>query len=147
MARTIPPRVQVVAPTTGKSLTEQSHKKQTDINYILKEYTKTGLIKHAHTNQGKYDDVSAMDYQDALNVVADVKSMFESLPAATRAEFDHEPKQFLEYVRDPTNLTDMMEKGILSGIDAKDAEGDIIASIDGLVKALTPEQKKEPDPG
>lgn len=145
MTRIVPKRNPVTL-TTGKGLTEQSHKKQTDINYILKEYTKTGLIRHAHSNQGKYDDVSAMDYQAALNVVADVKSMFESLPAETRQEFNHDPKSFLEYVRDPQNMVDMAEKGILSGIDAKDADGDIIASIENLVNVLTPEQKKEPDP-
>ena len=40
---------QIDKPTlgTGKGLTEQSHAKETDINYILKDYVRTGYMKHA----------------------------------------------------------------------------------------------------
>ena len=37
---------------TGETLTEQAHKDQTDMNYILRDYTRTGMIKHANENQG-----------------------------------------------------------------------------------------------
>ena len=84
-------------PLTGfeQTKTEQSHKDQTDMNYILKDYARTGIIKHAHENKGQYDDVSAVDFQTAQNIVADAKSMFESLPALTRKEFGQDVGRFL----------------------------------------------------
>ena len=65
----------------GESKTEQSHKKECDMNYILREYSKTGFIRHSKENEGRYDDVGVQDFQQAMLVVANANSMFESLPA------------------------------------------------------------------
>jgi len=139
MTRTVPPRNPVkteMTEETGKSLTEQSHKKTADINYILKDYQKTGILKHAHKNQGKYDDVSAVSYQQAMDIVADVKSMFEALPALTRAEFDHDPAKFIDFVQQPENGPKIVEMGLAEGIDGKNEEGTMLASMQELIQTL-----------
>lgn len=128
---------------TGKGITEQAHKRQCDMNYILRDYAKTGLIKHAHKNQGRYDDVSSIDFQTAQNIVADAKSMFDALPALTRAEFGHDVSRFLEFARDPDNGTRMQELGITAGIDGIDKDGQLIASMQELVTALRPSESGE----
>lgn len=119
-----------------ESKTEQAHAQQCDINYILKEYQRTGIIRHAHENQGRYDDVSAVDYQHALNVVADTKSMFEALPSNVREEFGHDPARFLDFARNPENGLKMQEMGITPGIDGKTADGNTIIGMDELVAAV-----------
>jgi phage internal scaffolding protein len=104
---------------TGPGKTEQAHKQQCDMNYILRDYQRTGLIKHAVKYEGQYDDVSDVDYQRSMMIVADVKNMFESLPSSERKKFSNDPAKFLNYVQDAANRQDLEERGILSGIDGK----------------------------
>ena len=108
---------------TGKGLTEQSHLEQCDINIILHDYSRTGFMRHAKQNQGRYDDVSAMDFQKSMETVANVKSMFEGLPSEVRKEFGHDPKHFLQYVQDPKNVNELAKRGVLKGNDGIDISG------------------------
>lgn len=137
MQRTVN-RNRVTLENFEETITEQQHKKQTDMNYILKDYARTGLIKHSHQNKGNYDDVSQIDFQTAQNIVADSKSMFESLPAMTRKEFDNDVGQFLQFCRDPENGVKMQEMGITAGIDGLDSQGELIQGMKALVDALKP---------
>lgn len=111
----------VNCPFPGK--TEQAHAKQTDINYILKDYTRTGFIKHANRNEGRYDDVSAVDFQDAMNIIATANSMFENLPSTIRKRFNNNPAEFLDFVQNPDNGPEMEKLGILKGNDGLDISG------------------------
>lgn len=108
---------------TGQGLTEQSHKQECDINYILKDYARTGFMKHANQNAGQYDDVTSVDFQEAMNTVANVKSLFEGLPSGVRAEFGNNPSSFLDYVQNPANSEALAQRGILAGNDGIDISG------------------------
>lgn len=110
---------------TGKGLTEQSHKNQTDINWILADYRKTGLLKHAKDNEGRYDDVSPIDFRQAMETVANANSMFETLPANLRKRFDNKPDKFLEFTQNPDNKNELQKLGILKGNDGIDIKGAI----------------------
>jgi phage internal scaffolding protein len=115
--------------TDMPSATEQSHKDECDINNILHDYTRTGFINHAKQYAGQYDDVSAIDFETAMNTVATTKSLFESLPSAIRQEFNHNPAEFLEFVQDPSNGKELAERGILVGNDGINTEGAYTASM------------------
>ena len=79
-------RVQVDFPEPSR--TKQSFKKECDINEILKQFRRTGVINHVAKHQGFYGDfTSGVTYQGAMQVIAEANSMFESLPAHIRAEF------------------------------------------------------------
>ena len=108
---------------TGEGLTEQSHKDSCDINLILRDYARTGFMRHALNNQGRYDDVTAVDYQEAMITVANVKSLFEGLPSEVRKEFNGDPANFLNYVQDPRNAAVLEQRGILAGNDGIDITG------------------------
>ena len=108
---------------TGKGLTEQSHKNETNINFILKDYKRTGFIKHAKDNQGKYDDISVQDFQEAMFIVSEANNMFQSLPGAVRKDFENNPQRFLEFVQNPANSERMKQLGILKGNDGLDLKG------------------------
>lgn len=123
---TIPRRDRKLCPTinTGPGLTEQSHKDECDINLILEDYTRTGFIRHAKQNEGRYDDVTSVDFEAAMNTVASVKSMFETLPGIIRKEFNHNPSQFLDYVQQPENVLELSKRGILIGNDGISITGE-----------------------
>lgn len=103
-------RVQIT--TFSKSLTEQSHKKACDINTILKNFTRTGMLNHVSKMTGTYGDYAApMDFHAMQTIIANAKSMFESIPSDIRTKFDNDPGKFLEFATDPENREAMLEMG------------------------------------
>lgn len=111
-----------VVTITGPGQTEQAHKKECDMNYILRNYHRTGLITHAKTYEGQYDDVSVQDFQEAMFLVDKAKAMYGELPSNIREQFAG-PQKFLEFVNNPENRPKMQEMGILPGVDGKRADG------------------------
>lgn len=132
---------------TGKGLTEQSHARECDINYILKDYVKTGLIKHAKENQGRYDDVTSADFQNAMFIVAQGKNMFEELPAQIRKSFSNDVSAFLEFAQNPNNGQALEKMGILKGNDGFDMSGaPTLAPTETTVKAAKAEAENTAEP-
>jgi len=108
---------------TGAGLTEQAHARETDINFILKDYQRTGLMRHAKQNQGRYDDVTPLDFAQAMEITANARSMFEELPSSFRRKFSNSPALFLDYVQNPDNKDSLEKMGILIGNDGVDVTG------------------------
>lgn len=131
---------------TGEGLTEQSHKNQTDMNYILKDYAKTGLMKHVKENEGRYDDIDVQDFQEAMFIVTNANNMFEQLPSLIRKRFQNNPIEFMEFVHNPANKAEMQKMGILQGNDGLDAGGNL--SNAPIKDPVIPEPSAtgEPDP-
>ncbi len=86
-----------------EDMTEQSHKQACNVNCIMAKYQKTGVIDHIKIHGPQYMDVPAIDYREAMEIVANSNSMFEELPSRARLHFDNSPEKFLEYVQDPNN--------------------------------------------
>ena len=97
----------------GETMTEESHKEQCDINNILKRFTREEIEQHALNYAPQYGDVTGVDYESALNLVAECKSEFEHLPAETRAYFENDVKNYLEFVGNPANDQEAREMGLL----------------------------------
>lgn len=96
-----------------KSLTEQSHKDSCDIRLIMRKAEKTGVIAHNAKYAGQYGDfVSIPDYHGAQNIVAEAKSMFDTVPARIRAKFDNDPAKFLSYMTNPKHRDAIIELGL-----------------------------------
>lgn len=96
-----------------KSLTKQSFKDECNINNIMAQYQKSGLIEHANEHRGSYDDYcNHTDYHTALSQIAEAQSMFNELPATIRAKFDNSPAQFLAFVHEPDNAPKLVEMGL-----------------------------------
>jgi phage internal scaffolding protein len=108
---------------TGEGITEQCHKKECDMNHILKDYKRTGFIRHAKENQGRYDDISVQDFQDAMFKVAEATNMFNDLPANLRKDFNNNPAEFLGFVQNPDNQEKLQKMGIIRGNDGIDMNG------------------------
>lgn len=96
-----------------EGLTQQCFKKECDINHILAQYQKTGLVHHVNTYQGRYDDVTGdVDFQTALNTLKSAEDCFMSLPSGIRKRFDNNPAEFLSFVTNPDNADEVVELGL-----------------------------------
>lgn len=100
-----------------EQLTEQAHRDTCNINKILADYTRTGLIAHAAKFEGQYDDFPAIDFQQAMVLIKNTETMFNALPAATRKEFGNDPAAFLAFAQDEANAPRLKELGIERGND------------------------------
>ena len=86
------------------TLTEASHGPKTRISNILKQFEQTGLVQHINTHKGIYADYTdAPNYEEAMMQIAEANSMFESVPARIRAEFNNNPGEFIDFMSDPEN--------------------------------------------
>lgn len=101
--------------TCGPSLTEQSHKESCSMQFILKKYAKTGVIEHTNQYQGQYMDLPGeMDLHQAQNIIATANSMFETLPAVIRADFENDAGKFLAFMQEPDNKDQIEAYGLSS---------------------------------
>ena len=100
--------------TEGPSLTKQSMMQECDINFIINKFQKTGVIDHERTYKGDYGEFESIDFHDAMNMVAEAQSMFETVPSSIRKEFDNDPGKFLEFVQNEENKPRMLELGLLA---------------------------------
>lgn len=94
-------------------LTEQHHLEQCSIQHIMARYRKTGLIDHVNNYAGTYGDfANAPTFQEAQNIIADARTMFETVPATIRAEFDNDPTKYIEFMQNPENKQQIEDMGL-----------------------------------
>ena len=116
----LPPKV--VTEGGGELVTKQGHKKECDINNIMKKYYKTGVMSHISRHEGWYGSVPALDYRQALEVIDQADGVFAELPAALRKRFGNDPSEFLAFVEDESNIDEMVELGLAEPLEVP--EGD-----------------------
>jgi phage internal scaffolding protein len=96
-----------------RGMTEQSHKDMCEINNILRQYDRTGLITHVNNavaNYGDYTEVN--EYQDSLNMVIEAQASFDQLPSEIRKKFGNDPGLFFEFATNPENKDELIELGL-----------------------------------
>lgn len=95
------------------SLTRQEFSEECDINVIMAQYEKTGVISHVVSREPLYLDLGDMpDFRTAMDMMAEAEKAFMSLPAKVRREFDNDAREFVEFAQDPANLDKMREYGL-----------------------------------
>lgn len=127
-----------------ESLTQQHHTETVDIHNILKKYKQTGVIQHVAQYKGSYGDfASAPDFQTAQNIIAQADSMFETVPAHIRADFDNDPAKFLEFMQNNENIEAIEEYGFDSShLDPPSV--DEPSDIDNIPPEASPEPVDPP---
>lgn len=112
-----------------KDRTKQSMKDECDVNRIISNYTKTGLLTPVTQDPGIYVDVSEVgDYKSALAQIDLAEGMFNQLPSTIRAKFRNDPAEFLDFASDETNKEEMIGMGLLP--EEQDARGEIVTEAD-----------------
>lgn len=90
---------------TGQGLTEQHHKASVDIHTIMRKFKEQGIFEHTSQHAGTYGDyLNCPDFQQAAQHIAEAESMFESVPAEIRLQFDNHPGKFVSFMTDPDNV-------------------------------------------
>lgn len=122
---------------TGEGRTKQSFKAECDINNILKRFGSTGILPEPNKDRARFLDATGYDYQEAMQTIAQARSLFEELPAETRYRFENDPAKLLDFVHDPANVDESVALGLL----------DADRLPESLRKPPTPAQGATPSPG
>ncbi len=90
--------------------TKQCHKDECDINKIMARFDVTKTISHVNKYQGVYGDFSDFDFFEQTQMLTRGREIFDALPAEVRDEFKQSPAAFFQYVNDPANKDDLLQK-------------------------------------
>lgn len=93
--------------------TEQSHKKECDINNIIRKYDKHGIITHVSKFEASYGDLTGLDFKQAKDLVINAQNSFNELPANIRQYFENSPEKLLTFMEDPQNRDKAIELGLI----------------------------------
>jgi len=98
-----------VDPLRVTSRCKQSFRDDANINTILKRYQKTGMYhepgKVRAPRQAQFGDFSDLyDLAETLKRSNEANARFMALPATTRAKFENNVSNLLDFIHDPKNL-------------------------------------------
>lgn len=95
------------------SLTQQSFKDESDINFIVKRFG-VGAPISVPARMPTYGDFSGCsDYREALDAIIAADEAFMALPPRVRERFDNDPALFVDFCSDPSNRSEAMELGLI----------------------------------
>lgn len=115
-------RLPVILDCGEVMMTKQEFKDECDIENILKQFSKTGIIEHITKQEAQWLELpDAMDYQQSLETMRQAQEAFESLPSVVREKYDNNPERFLEALHDPSQKDYLTEVGIFAPKWVKDA--------------------------
>lgn len=96
----------------GELLTEQHHAEKLDIDYIVDQFTRTGVLKHNDQYQATYGEfITGNQYELAQEKIAEANSMFETLPPDVRSDFA-DAGEFLDFITDENNREAIEDYGL-----------------------------------
>jgi len=128
---------------TGPGRTDQSQANDCDVNYIIKQYRTTGVLKGSG-RQGLYADFSqAPDLATAHEIISRANEQFASLNAFTRLKFDNDPAKFLEFVANPKNGEELIKMGLATRPPKTDTDR-VVEAIRASGKVLNPPSQPSP---
>lgn len=127
-------------------MTRQAHKDECDINVIMSQYEKSGLLAHVNEYQGEYADYDEIDFHEAMNTVVKAEQMFESVPSSIREKFNNDPGKFLDAVtHEETGEATLRELGLLpSQKKAPEAPGPAPLVVKGPSDSVPQDASPEP---
>lgn len=92
---------------------EQSHKDEVNINNIVKRAGGMELIAKVNAlKDWKFDDVTSNDFQENMNAIIKARDTFADVPSEIRKKFDNDPAKFMDFVRNPANIQEMIDLGL-----------------------------------
>lgn len=106
------PKKRVSIETTGPSRTHQSFKDECDINNILANYQRTGVLRHQEMREANYGEFAEVDFHGAMQMTIDAQEAFMRVPSELRKRFHNDPGEFFAFVNDEANAAEMVELGL-----------------------------------
>lgn len=97
----------------GELITKQEMAAECDINNILAQFSRTGIIDHVNRSAAQWLDLpSDLDFQSSLEVVRSGEEAFATLPSKVREAYGNDPYRFLAALADPAERDRLVEFGI-----------------------------------
>jgi len=98
----------------GPSKTDQSDKNMVNINTIMANYAKTGLLPQFPEKVAQYMDTTQIpSYMEAQAQIAHARELFQGLPSEIRKEMNNNPQNLEHYLKNPDNHEKLIGYGIL----------------------------------
>lgn len=107
--------IAAITETVGISLTQQHYTSDADINVLMERMgvTKEDRIPVVPISNTILDFSDPIDFREANDRIVRAKDYFMDLPAKTRARFNNDPSQMLDFVMNPANLEESRKMGFL----------------------------------
>ena len=100
--------------TVGPSMTDQSDKNMVDINSIMANYAKTGLLPAFKEKVESYIDTTQIpSYIEAQAQIREAGELFEQLPAPVRKLMDNNPANLEKVISNPEYKDILLKYGVL----------------------------------
>lgn len=125
-------RQRVTVETVGPSRAKQSFKEECDINNILAQFKRTGIVRHITQRQALYMDLpSDIDLQTSLAIVRKADKAFSELPAKVRDRFGNDPARLLAALQDPRMTDELRDLGLLKPVRPPDDQAGEVPGAQG----------------
>lgn len=95
-----------------ETLAQQHFKEHCDINRIVAQYAKTGLVPQSAATPMAEDFVGITDYHTAMNAIRRGDEAFSTLSADVREKFKNDAGRFVDFCLDPENLDEVIALGL-----------------------------------
>jgi len=95
-----------------ETLAQQHFKEHCDINRIVAQYAKTGLVPQSAATPMAEDFVGITDYHTAMNAIRRGDEAFSTLSADVREKFKNDAGRFVDFCLDPDNLDEVIALGL-----------------------------------
>lgn len=99
------------------SKAKQSDRDMFNPNTVMKMFRRTGDISVFQKRKGYYADIchlsSMSSYADVQAAIEPIIEAFYTLPSLEREKFGHDPMKFLDFTKNPANLTWLAEQGFI----------------------------------
>jgi len=130
---------------TLPSQTKQSFKDECDVNRIVARFQATGQIPNINELPPQYLDVTALDFQEHQNFIAEAQSMFMEMPSALRSRFNNSPGEFLDFCSQEKNRAEMTQLGLLRPLQEAIVPSPIPIPQPNLSTAQNPQNPSQPN--
>lgn len=100
---------------SSPQLTDQSFKDMTDINNIMEQYVKTGLLPNYSSTPLLYiDDTMKPSFEEAHAGITYARQRFDLLPTALKQELNNDYRKFQSWIENPDNAHRAEQFGLIS---------------------------------
>ena len=97
----------------GPSRVQPQFQTESDINVVMKQFERTGMLPQGRTDPPHYGDFTGFsDYHQSMNQIMQAQAGFMELPAAVRLRFNNDPGEFIEFAQNTDNFDEMVEMGL-----------------------------------
>lgn len=95
-------------------MTDQSGLKASNINNIMEQYKRTGVLPEVRQKIARYvDNTEIPSLEEAHDIIVEAREMFMALPAQVRKLMDNDPTRLVEFIKDPENVDVLIKYGVI----------------------------------